>query len=152
MLSVLFFSFFDVFTHNKIIGNLIVFFRIFTMQSDLLTQNCVKFLDLIQMSVLEVIWMVISTLSVGTLNWFHLNKYLLWIIHQLQLSHWSMKLPLRYWSIQIIFCIILSNCACYPLFKKKKDCACYRILFLLFLDAKMHDLCSLSLSATYFLV
>lgn len=31
-------------------------------------QNCVIFLDLIQMNVREVIWMEISTLSVGILN------------------------------------------------------------------------------------
>ena len=91
------------------------------------------------MNVLEVILMVISTLSLGTLNWFLLSKSVLWIIHQLQLWHWIMKLPLRYysfryWSIQLLFCLIVSNCSCYP------------ILLLYSLDAEMHDSCSVSIS------
>ena len=52
------------------------------------------------MSVPEVTWMEIYTLSVGILNSFHLGKLSQWITTQHQLRSWIMTLPLRYNSLE----------------------------------------------------
>jgi len=62
------------------------------------SDNWFLILDLIQMNVREVIWMEISTLFVGTLNWFLPAKSHQWTILLPQLQSWMKMWKLRYRS------------------------------------------------------